>query len=101
MRLPGGWKWYAALAAFALFTALVVFLPRSQTAPAAATTPPSPNGTADMSSGRPEPEIKLRGEEFKLHRNANLWIFPWTIFRKPALAFDNKFSGPSDISGGK
>ena len=55
MRLLRDWKWYAALAAFVLFTALVVWLPRPQAAPAAATAPPSPSGTSDMPSGRPEP----------------------------------------------
>ena len=49
------WKWYAALAVFMLFTALVVWLPRPQAAPAAATPPPSTNDTTDMSSGRPDP----------------------------------------------
>ena len=55
MSLFSDWKWYAALGVFVLFTALVVWLPRPQAAPAAATPPPSPNGTADMPSGRPEP----------------------------------------------
>lgn len=55
MRLFSDWKWYAALVVFVLFTALVVWLPRPQAAPATATPPPSTNGTADMSSGRPEP----------------------------------------------
>ena len=60
MRLLGDLKWYAALAVFVLFTALVVFLPRPQAAPAAATALPSPNGTTDMSSGRPEPTADER-----------------------------------------
>ena len=51
----GDWKWYAALAVFVLFTALVVWLPRPQVAPAATAKPHSPNGTVDMPSGRPEP----------------------------------------------
>ena len=51
----GDWKWYAALTLFVLFTALVAWLPRPRAEPAAATPPPSPNGTADMSSARPEP----------------------------------------------
>ena len=55
MRFLGDWKWYAALAVFALFTVLVVWLPRPQVAPAAATPPPSPIGAADMPSGRPGP----------------------------------------------
>ena len=54
MRLLGDWKWYAALAVFVLFTALVVWLPIPHTAPASATVTPSPNGTADISSDRPE-----------------------------------------------
>ena len=60
MRLLGDWKWYAALAALALFTALVVWLPLPHTAPASATPPPSPNGTANMPSGRPEPTADER-----------------------------------------
>ena len=55
MRLLADWKWYAALAVLALFTALVVWLPRPQAAPAATAKPPSPIGTADMPPGRPEP----------------------------------------------
>ena len=53
MNILRDWKWYAALAVFGLFTAVVVWLPRPHTAPAAATDPPSPNGTADMPSGQP------------------------------------------------
>lgn len=53
MRLLGDWKWYAALAVFVIFTAMVVWLPRPQTPTVAATAPPSPNGTANT-SGRPE-----------------------------------------------
>ena len=60
MRLLSDWKWYAALAAFVLFTAFVVWLPRPQVAPAAATPPPSPKGTVDMPSGRPEPTADER-----------------------------------------
>ena len=55
MKLLADWKWYAALAVFVLFTALVVWLPIPHTAPASATPPPSPKGTVDMPSGRPEP----------------------------------------------
>ena len=55
MKLLADWKWYAALAVFVLFTALVVWLPRPQAAPVAATASPSTNDTTDMSSGRPEP----------------------------------------------
>ena len=60
MNILRDWKWFAALTVFALFTALVVWLPRPHTAPAAATAPPSPNGTADMPSGRPEPTADER-----------------------------------------
>ena len=60
MRMLGDWKWYAALTLFVLFTALVVWLPRPQAAPAAATAPPSPNVTTDMPSGRPEPTADER-----------------------------------------
>ena len=60
MRLLADWKWYAALAVFALFTALVVWLPLPHTAPASATVTPSPNGTADISSDRPEPTADER-----------------------------------------
>lgn len=55
MRLLGDWKWYAALAVFVIFTALVVWLPRPQAVSEAVKAPPSPNGTADLPSGRPEP----------------------------------------------
>ena len=60
MRLLGDLKWYAALAVFVLFTALVVFLPRPQAAPVAATAPPSPIVTAYTPSGRPEPTANER-----------------------------------------
>ncbi len=60
MRLLGDWKWYAALAVFVFFTALVVWLPRPQAAPAAVMDPLSPNVTADMSSGRPDPSADER-----------------------------------------
>ena len=46
-------KWYAALAFFVLFTALVVWLPRPQAAPAVVTVPPSPGSVADMPPTRP------------------------------------------------
>ena len=55
MRLPGDWKWYVALAVFVLFTALVVWLPRPQAAPVAATAHPLPSSATDMSPARPEP----------------------------------------------
>ena len=60
MRLPGDWKWYAALAVFVLFTALVVWLPRPQAAPMTVTVPPSPSSTTDMPSGRPKPTADER-----------------------------------------
>ena len=60
MKLLADWKWYAALAVFVLFTTLVVWLPRPQAAPAAATPPPSTNDTTVMSSGRPEPTADER-----------------------------------------
>ena len=60
MNILRDWKWFAALTVFALFTALVVWLPRPHTAPAAATAAPSPNVTADMPSGRPEPTADER-----------------------------------------
>ena len=60
MRLLGDWKWYAALAVFVLFTALVVWLPRPQAAPAAATAAPSPSSTADTPPGRPDPSADER-----------------------------------------
>ena len=56
MKLLADWKWYAALAVFALFTALVVWLPGPRTKPAATVmAPPSPNGATDMPSDRPDP----------------------------------------------
>ena len=54
MKMSGDWKWYAALAVFMLFTALVVWLPRPQAAPAAVTDPLSPNVTTNIPPGRPE-----------------------------------------------
>ena len=56
----GDWKWYAALAVFVLFTALVVWLPEPQVPPAATAKPPSPSSTADMPPGRPEPTADER-----------------------------------------
>ena len=60
MRLLGDWKWYAALTVFVLFTALVVWLPRTQAKPAAVPAPPSPSSTTDMPSGRPDPTADER-----------------------------------------
>ena len=55
MKLLEDWKWYAALVVFVLFTALIVWLPRPQAAPAVATAIPSPTGATEMPPGRPEP----------------------------------------------
>ena len=60
MKLLADWKWYAALVVFALFTVLVVWLPRPQAAPAAATALPSPNGATEMPPARPEPTADER-----------------------------------------
>ena len=57
MRLFGDWKWYAALAALVLLTALVVWLPRPQAKPAAIAIDPSPKETADMPPTRPDPTV--------------------------------------------
>ena len=55
MRLLADWKWYAALAVFVLFTALVVWLPRPQAVPAVVTAPSSPNVTTDIPPVGPGP----------------------------------------------
>ena len=55
MKLLEDWKWYAALVVFVLFTALIVWLPRPQAAPAVATAIPSPTGATEMPPGRPDP----------------------------------------------
>ena len=56
MKIRGDWKWYAALAVFALFTALVVWLPAPQAKPAAVNTVASPTASpVDLSSNRPVP----------------------------------------------
>ncbi len=60
MKLPADWKWYAALAVFVLFTALVFWLPRPQAAPATAQNPLSPNVTAATPPARPEPTAAER-----------------------------------------
>lgn len=60
MKQFDDWKWYVALAVFGLFTAVVVFLPSPQAAPATAMVPPSPSSTDDMPSGRPEPTADER-----------------------------------------
>ena len=59
MRLFGDWKWYAALTVFALFTALVVWLPKPQAKPVAAL--PAPIAApAPRPTGRPEPTVDER-----------------------------------------
>ena len=56
MRLFGDWKWYAALAVFGLFTALVVWLPGPQPKPTDAIAAPAPDlGPTDQSPVRPDP----------------------------------------------
>ena len=56
MIILGDWKWYAALAVFVLFTALVVWLPGPQAKPAAANTVATPTASpADLSSNRLTP----------------------------------------------
>ena len=56
MNILGDWKWYAALAVFALFTALVVWLPAPQAKPAAASAVAAPMASpTDLSSNRPTP----------------------------------------------
>ena len=56
MNILVDWKWYAALAVFALFTALVVWLPAPQAKPAAVSTVATPSASpADLSSTRPAP----------------------------------------------
>ena len=56
MNILRDWKWYASLAVFALFTALVVWLPAPQAKPAAVNTVASPTASpADLSSNRPAP----------------------------------------------
>ena len=63
MNIPRDWKWHAALAVFALFTALVVWLPAPQAKPGAVNTVASPTASpADPSSNRPTPTPdKLEG----------------------------------------
>lgn len=57
MRLPGDWKWYAALTVFVFFTVLVVWLPRPQAKPATTATAPSPSNVAGIPPGRPAPTV--------------------------------------------
>ena len=61
MNILGDWKWNAALTAFVLFAAFVVWMPGPQTKPAATVTaPPSPSSAAEMPSARPEPTADER-----------------------------------------
>ena len=61
MRLLADWKWYAALAVFVIFTALVVWLPGPQPKPTDAIVAFAPDlGPADQSPGRPEPTADER-----------------------------------------
>ena len=56
MKIRGDWKWYAALAVFVVFTALVVWLPAPQAKPAAANTVATPPASPTApSSNRPAP----------------------------------------------
>lgn len=56
MNILRDWKWYAALAVFVVFTALVVWLPAPQAKPAAVNTVATPPASpTDPSSNRPAP----------------------------------------------
>ena len=56
MNILRDWKWYGALTVFALFTALVVWLPAPQAKPAAVNTVASPTASpADLSPVGPGP----------------------------------------------
>ena len=56
MNILRDWKWYAAMAVFVLFTALVVWLPGPQAKPAAASAVATPTASpADLSSNRHAP----------------------------------------------
>ena len=56
MNILGDWKWYAALAVFVLFTALVVWLPGPQAKPADASAVSTPTASpADLTPVRPAP----------------------------------------------
>ena len=56
MNILRDWKWYAALAVFVVFAALVIWLPGPQAMPAAANTVATPPASpADPSSNRPAP----------------------------------------------
>lgn len=56
MNILRDWKWYGALTVFALFTALVVWLPAPQAKPAAVNTVATPTANpADLSPVGPGP----------------------------------------------
>lgn len=56
MRLIRDWKWYAALAVFALFTTFIVCLPRPSSKPEDMSAPPTPNAApAVLPPARPDP----------------------------------------------
>jgi hypothetical protein len=56
MNVPGDWKWHAALAGFALFTAFVLWLPEPPAQPAVTRAAPAPNPAAtDSPAARPAP----------------------------------------------
>ena len=61
MRLFGDWKWYGALAVFALFTAFVICLPGPQAKSVTPVAPPAPVASqAELPAGRPEPTADER-----------------------------------------
>lgn len=56
MNILSDWKWYAALAVFAVFTALVIWMPGPQAKPAAVNAVAAPPASpAELTPGRPEP----------------------------------------------
>ena len=56
MNIHGDWKWYAALAVFVAFTALVVWLPGPQAKPAAVSVIDTPTASpVDLTPSRPAP----------------------------------------------
>ena len=61
MNILGDWKWYAALAVFALFTAFVICLPGPQAKSVTPVAPPAPVASqAELPPGRPEPTADER-----------------------------------------
>ena len=56
MSILRDWKWYGALAVFALFTAFVICLPGPQAKSVTSVAPPAPVASqAELPPGRPEP----------------------------------------------